>query len=112
MQRLTGCCFTENKQGIFGASRLYADPLIQAVLIRMSYETRVDEMVGKHVAQFQDEMILAKIMGRYAKKAPSMPYGYPIAVYCPLHTCRTPVDLAPKRTDRFSVSRIGLIETN
>lgn len=57
----------------------------------MSYETRVDEMVGKHVAQFQDEMILAKIMGRYAKKAPSMPYGYPIAVYCPLHTCRSPV---------------------
>jgi len=55
----------------------------------MSYETRVDEMVGKHVAEFQHEMTLAKMMERYTKKAPSMPYGYPLAVYRPLHVCRS-----------------------
>ena len=56
----------------------------------MSYQTRVDEMVGKHVAEFQDEMTLGKLMARYVEKTPSMPYGYPIAVYCPLHTCKSP----------------------
>ena len=57
----------------------------------MSYETRADELIGKHVAQFQDEMTLAKLMGHYKKKKiPSMPYGYPIAVYRPLHVCRSP----------------------
>ena len=56
----------------------------------MSYETRVDEMIGKHVAHFQDEMTLAKLMAHYKKKTPSMPYGYPLAVYCPLHVCRSP----------------------
>lgn len=56
----------------------------------MSYETRVDEMVGKHVAEFQNEVTLAKLMSRYATKAPAMPYGYPLAVYRPLHVCRSP----------------------
>ena len=56
----------------------------------MSYETRVDELIGKHVAQFQDEMTLAKLMDHYRKKTPSMPYGYPIAVYRPLHVCPSP----------------------
>jgi len=56
----------------------------------MSYETRVDEMVGKHVAHFQDEMTMAKLMEQYTKKTVPMPYGYPIAVYCPLHTCQSP----------------------
>ena len=56
----------------------------------MSYEARVDEMVGQHVKIFQDELTLAKIMGAQAKTRSAMPYGYPIAVYCPLHICRFP----------------------
>ncbi len=47
-------------------------------------------MIGKHVAHFQDEMTLAKLMAHYKKKTPSMPYGYPLAVYRPLHVCRSP----------------------
>lgn len=56
----------------------------------MSYETRVDDMIGKHVAHFQNEMTLAKLMAHCKKKTQSMPYGYPIAVYRPLHVCRSP----------------------
>ncbi len=56
----------------------------------MSYETRIDEMVGKHVKHFQDEMTVAKLMERYATKTRAMPYGYPIEVYCPMHICRSP----------------------
>lgn len=47
-------------------------------------------MVGRHVKHFQEEMTLAKIMEGYAKKRPAMPYGYPVAVYCPLHVCQSP----------------------
>ncbi len=57
----------------------------------MSYETRIDEMVGQHVAEFQMEVSLAKKMGGHqSKRAPEMPYGYPAAVYRPLHVCRAP----------------------
>jgi hypothetical protein len=56
----------------------------------MSYATRIDEMVGTHVKHFQDEMTSAKLMEPFAKTTPAMPYGYPIAVYCPLHTCYSP----------------------
>lgn len=56
----------------------------------MSYATRIDEMVGKHVKHFQDEITVAKQMEPYAKKPSPMPYGYPIAVYHPLHTCHSP----------------------
>ena len=47
-------------------------------------------MIGKHVAHFQDEMTLAKLMDHYKQRTPSMPYGYPIAVYRPMHVCRSP----------------------
>jgi hypothetical protein len=56
----------------------------------MSYTTRVDEMVGKHVKYFQDEITFAKQMEAFPKTPPAMPYGYPIAVYRPLHTCHSP----------------------
>ena len=56
----------------------------------MSYETRVDEMIGKYVAEFQDEVSLAKLMSHYVTDAPRMPYGYPTGVYHPLHVCRSP----------------------
>lgn len=55
----------------------------------MSYATRIDDMVGKHVAEFQTELTLAKKLKLYLKK-PSMPYGYPAGVYRPLHVCQIP----------------------
>ena len=56
----------------------------------MSYETRVDEMVGKHVAEFQHELSLARVMGGCLRKPCPMPYGYPLRVWCPHHICRSP----------------------
>ena len=41
----------------------------------MSYATKIDDMVGKYVAEFQTELTLAKKLKLYLKK-PSMPYGY------------------------------------
>ena len=55
----------------------------------MSYETKIDRMIGEHIAEFQAELALAKKLKQYLKN-PSMPYGYPIAVYKPVHVCKTP----------------------
>lgn len=46
-------------------------------------------MVGKHVAQFQSELALAKALEELRCKPP-MPYGYPIGVYRPKHIRRVP----------------------
>lgn len=46
-------------------------------------------MVGTHVAEFQAELSLArKLQGH--EYVPAMPYGYPLAVYRPMHLCRIP----------------------
>ena len=50
----------------------------------MSYAVKQDEMVGKHVAEFQAELTLAKSMKEFYKKPP-MPYGYPLRLYHPHH---------------------------
>jgi len=55
----------------------------------MSYATKIDEMIGKHVAEYQAELSLAKKLKQYLAD-PSMPYGYPLAVYKPMHTCQVP----------------------
>lgn len=47
-------------------------------------------MVGKHIAHFQDELTIANLMEHYVPKTVPMPYGYPIAVYRPMHVCRSP----------------------
>lgn len=59
----------------------------------MSYEKRIDEMVGYHLTEFQQELTLAQRLAREIKNSdatPAMPYGYPMAVYRPLHICRIP----------------------
>jgi hypothetical protein len=56
----------------------------------VSYQVRIEEMVGNHVAEFQAELSLAKKMGDLVDKNPRMPYGYPIRVYRPLHFCQMP----------------------
>ncbi len=56
----------------------------------MSYTIKVDEMVGKHVAQFQQELSLTKTMRDCLEKTCPMPYGYPLRVWCPRHVCRSP----------------------
>ena len=56
----------------------------------MSYELRIDEMVGKHVAEFQDELTLAARIARI-EKVPAMPYGYPTRLYHPHHIVFRPI---------------------
>lgn len=55
----------------------------------MSYEVKKDEMVGRHVADFQIELTLAKRLEGVFKK-PAMPYGYPVRLYHPHHVVRIP----------------------
>ena len=68
----------------------------------MSYETRIDELVGQHLAEFQREVALAKTLST-VKKVPPMPYGYPMRVYRPLHVCRIP------RVRRFIAHTGGML---
>ena len=55
----------------------------------MSYESKIDELVGKYVAEFQTELTLAKSLKGDAD-TPSLPYGYPLGVYRPHHICKVP----------------------
>jgi hypothetical protein len=59
----------------------------------MSYEVKKDEMVGKHVAEFQAELTLAKKLEGIGNR-PRMPYGYPTQLYHPYHTV-----VRPKHTE-------------
>lgn len=58
-------------------------------LSRVSYQKRIDEMIGKHVASYQAELSLANEMSAY-RHSPSMPYGYPPRIYHPYHFCQVP----------------------
>ena len=55
----------------------------------MSYESKIDELVGQHVAEFQKELALAKLL-KSSKATHALPYGYPLGVYRPHHICRIP----------------------
>ncbi len=55
----------------------------------MSYEAKKDEMVGKYVAEFQEELSLARQM-KAMRSGPSMPYGYPVGLYHPYHSVMLP----------------------
>lgn len=59
----------------------------------MSYEVKKDEMIGRHVAEFQAELTLAKHL-RGLKSGPPMPYGYPVRLYHPHHRV-----ILPKNTE-------------
>lgn len=63
----------------------------------MSYATRVDDWVGKHVALFQRELSLAKTMSDCPEKTCPMPDGYPLRVWCLCYVRRSP------RAKRFVV---------
>ena len=56
----------------------------------MLYDVRIDEMIGKHVAEFQLEQSLAKTMGECLRRFRPMPYGYPLRVWSPHHIGRFP----------------------
>lgn len=64
----------------------------------MTYEKRIDELVGQHVKSFVAELSRARAMGALMakRKVLPMPYGYPIRVYRPMHICRAQT----VRTDR------------
>jgi len=53
----------------------------------MSYQKRIDDMVGKHVAEYELERALARKLKGVGNNTP-MPYGYPTAVYHPMHFCK------------------------
>ncbi|MET0103669.1 MAG: hypothetical protein ABW072_00810 [Sedimenticola sp.] len=55
----------------------------------MSYQKKLEEMVGEHVARFQAELSSAKAL-EGCTDTPPMPYGYPLSVYRPLHVCQIP----------------------
>jgi hypothetical protein len=56
----------------------------------MSYQTDIEDMVGRQVARYQAEMLLAKQMREISQLQKKLPYGYPNGVYHPMHICRTP----------------------
>lgn len=47
-------------------------------------------MIGKHVAEFQTELSLAKSLAA-CQLRPVMPYGYPVRLYHPHHIVRSPI---------------------
>ena len=55
----------------------------------MSYQTKIDQMVAKHIADFQLEMSVAKQL-QECEFAPPLPYGYPVGVYQPRIQKRAP----------------------
>jgi len=55
----------------------------------MSYQKKIDDMVGKHVAEFQLECTLSRQLAQHVNNT-AMPYGYPIRVYRPMHICSRP----------------------
>ena len=55
----------------------------------MSYEVKIDEMVGKHVAAFHTELRLAANAAQMVSQT-RMPYGYPVALYHPHHAVILP----------------------
>jgi hypothetical protein len=55
----------------------------------MSYETRIDQMVGKHVANFQTEISAAKKL-QEIKAASRLWYGYAAGVYRQKASVRLP----------------------
>lgn len=61
----------------------------------MSYQTKIDQMIGKHVADFQVEISAAKKLQKCEFHSP-MVYGYPAGVYHPTATIeRTHVSRIP-----------------
>jgi hypothetical protein len=57
--------------------------------VSVSYQQRIEEMIGKHIGCFQTELTLANELASH-KRRPSLPYGYPPGVYRPLHLCNIP----------------------
>ncbi len=55
----------------------------------MSYQKKMDEMVGKHVAEFQLEFSLSRQLAEHGTDT-ALPYGYPVEVYRPMHVCNRP----------------------
>jgi hypothetical protein len=69
----------------------------------MSYEVKKDEMVGKYVAEFQEELTLARKL-RAEISGPRMPYGYPTALYHPHHAVLLPRATTAVRREHSTLS--------
>ena len=60
----------------------------------MLYQTKIEQLVEKHVAEFMREMSVAKQL-QECDFAPPMPYGYPTQIYHP------PLARKARRVDRI-----------
>ncbi len=69
----------------------------------MSYEIKKDEMIGKHVAEYQAELSLAKKLEGVVDQ-PRMPYGYPVTLYHPYHRVNRPRQVARQPHDHERLS--------
>ena len=50
----------------------------------MSYESKLDQLIGERIAEYMDEQLLKrKLEACLEESAPAMCYGYPCAVYHP-----------------------------
>ena len=63
--------------------------LAQGFVVIMSYQTKIDQMVGKHVAEFQMEISAAKKL-QESESASPMVFGYPAGVYHPTAVVERP----------------------
>ena len=55
----------------------------------MTYNTKIEELVGKHVAEFQWELSVAKKL-KHPEPGPRLPYGYLTSAYHPTHLLDMP----------------------
>ena len=69
----------------------------------MSYQTKIDQMIAKHIAEFELEMSVAKQL-QECKFAPPLPHGYPLSVYHPKIERKVPTANRnlPKPTGKIS----------
>ncbi len=66
----------------------------------MSYQTKIDQLIGQHVAEYAREMSVARQL-QACDFAPPMPYGYPSRIYHPPVARKTP------QVDRVLSPRVG-----
>ena len=108
MGRPPGCPYTivQERSSSSAAKRegrcrfFILEVLSQEFFAPMSYETRIDQMVGKHVTDFQTEISAAKKLQKI-KAASLLWYGYAAGVY------RRRASARPPRVSRRLVHPVG-----
>lgn len=71
----------------------------------MTYQSRIEELIGQHIAEYQDGVSLKNKMAGYLHDPPPMPYGYLTAVYHPMN-------FQPPRNTRYRSSKFSRTLSN